>query len=121
MSKTLRTRWLQLRSLLAPTPVAVADLSHPQPERRWQAVRALAGQPHLRYQAALLALLDDPDPIVRDEAAANYFPDQPVRVLGRLRVGGYSADGSILGLYRMEGDNLYGPRRQSPVAPAAGG
>lgn len=70
MYKALKARWLHLRSLLEPAPVAVADLTHPQPERRWRAVRALAGHPHLRHRAALLALLDDPDPIVRDEAAA---------------------------------------------------
>lgn len=70
MYKALKARWLQLRSLFEPAPVAVADLTHPQPERRWRAVRALAGQPHIRHRAALLALLDDPDPIVRDEAAA---------------------------------------------------
>lgn len=70
MHKALKDRWLQVRSLFEPAPLAVDDLTHPQAERRWRAARALAGRPHLRYRAALLALLDDPDPIVRDEAAA---------------------------------------------------
>lgn len=70
MYKALKARWLRLRSRFEPAPVAAADLTHPQPERRWRAVRALAGQPYPPHQAALLALLDDPDPIVRDEAAA---------------------------------------------------
>lgn len=58
---------------------------------------------------------------MREGAAANYFPDQPVRLLGRLAVGPYVADGSVLGLYSMEGDNLHGPRRQPPVRTADGG
>ncbi|MCS7039778.1 MAG: HEAT repeat domain-containing protein [Anaerolineae bacterium] len=70
MYKALKERWLRLRSLFEPAPLVVADLSHPQAERRWRAARALAGRPQLRYRAGLLALLDDPDPIVRDEAAA---------------------------------------------------
>ncbi|MCX7718924.1 MAG: DUF3299 domain-containing protein [Candidatus Sumerlaeaceae bacterium] len=58
---------------------------------------------------------------MRDGASANYFPDQPVRVLGRLDVGEYSAGESVLGLYRMEADNLHGPRRQPVPRPPGGG
>jgi|GEM_PF-3294081 len=70
IGRTWKTWWWRLRALTGSAPAGASDLTHPQPERRWRAVKALAGRPWPRYQARLLALLDDPDPIVRDEAAA---------------------------------------------------
>lgn len=58
---------------------------------------------------------------MRDASTASYYPDQPVRVLGRLAVGGHTAGGSVLSIYRMEGDNLHGPRRPPLARGAAGG
>jgi HEAT repeat protein len=70
MGRMWQSWWWRLRDLTVSAPAVASDLTHPQPERRWRAVKALAGRPWPRYQASLLALLDDPDPIVRDEAAA---------------------------------------------------
>jgi hypothetical protein len=58
---------------------------------------------------------------MREGAAAGYYPDQPVRVLGRLTVGSDAGGEGITGIYRMEGDNLYSPRRPSPAGQSAGG
>lgn len=70
MGRRWRAWWLRLRHLTVSSPAAASDLTHPQAERRWRAVKALAGRPWPRYQDSLFARLDDPDPIVRDEAAA---------------------------------------------------
>ncbi len=69
IGRTWETWWWRLRALTGSAPAGASDLTHPQPERRWRAVKALAGRPWPRYHASLWALLDDPDPIVRDEVA----------------------------------------------------
>lgn len=69
MPRTRPGLWQNLRRLFSVPPgIAPAQLADANPTRRWRSVRAAAASPDPALLPALLKLLADPDPIVRDEA-----------------------------------------------------
>jgi HEAT repeat protein len=79
MTSQLQSLWTQVRlRLMTSSPVEPAQLQDADPTVRWRAVRRLAGRPQSQHRDALLDLLGDPDPIIRDEsvrALASWGPN----------------------------------------------
>lgn len=60
--------WQRLRLSFGSAPsITPEQLADADPTRRWRSVRALSASPRPALLPDLLRLLDDPDPIVRDE------------------------------------------------------
>ena len=69
MLASLSTYWDRLRQQFTPQPrVDPSQLNSPDSTVRWRTVRDMHGHPLPAYVPTLLRLLDDPDPIIRDEA-----------------------------------------------------
>ncbi len=84
MPPRFATLWERLRASLTPRPrVDPAQLSDPDPTTRWRAARNLAGSPQPALSPTLLHLLEDPDPIVRDETVrtlASWGPEHTLQI-----------------------------------------
>ncbi len=87
MTAQLSSLWTRLQALVMAPPVQPEQLASEDPSVRWRAARRLAGRPRADCLPGILDLLDDPDPIIRDESARTLASWGPSYALASARAG----------------------------------